>query len=159
VLVSGDKAPEFTGRTADGGAFRLSDLRGSSVVLYFYPRANSLGCTRESVSFALLHGALGEKGVRIVGVSVDDVNDQRRFAEKCSLPFPLVADASKEIARLYGVLGAFGHAKRVTFFIDPEGRVVDTVDSILPGPHVDRARRLWLASGPAPSAAARPPAP
>ena len=159
MLVPGDMAPEFTGRTSDGGTFKLSDLRGSSVILYFYPRANSPGCTRESLSFAHLSPAFGDRGVRIVGVSVDEIEEQRRFSERCSLPFPLVSDATKEVARLYGVLGAFGHAKRVTFYLDPQGRVLQVVDSILPGPHVQRARDLWLgtpAPGPSPTASPSP---
>ena len=157
MLVAGELAPEFSGRTAGGGSFRLSGLRGSSVILYFYPRANSPGCTRESLSFAHLAAAFGERGVRIVGVSVDEIEEQRRFAERCSLPFPLVSDGTKEVARLYGVLGAFGHAKRVTFYLDPQGRVLDVVDSILPGPHVQRARELWLTPASAPSPSSAPP--
>jgi peroxiredoxin Q/BCP len=154
MLVAGDVAPDFVGVTADGGQLRSADLRGAPLILYFYPRANSAGCTRESIGFAHYHRAFADRGIGIVGVSVDDQEDQKRFAEKCSLPFPLIADSSKEIARAFGVLGAFGLAKRVTFFLDANGRVVDVVDSFLPGAHVQRARARWL--GPTAGAAAAP---
>jgi thioredoxin-dependent peroxiredoxin len=144
VLVAGDAAPEFTAPDQEGRPVRLADLRGGPVVLYFYPKAGTAGCTRESVAFAQLHQSLASKGVRIIGVSVDDVVRQKQFAEECALPFPLLSDASREIARSYGVLGAFGHAKRVTFLLGPDGRILEVVESMLPGPHIERARARWL---------------
>lgn len=148
MLVAGDLAPAFSATTQDGSTFRLEELRGSPAVLYFYPKAGSAGCTRESIAFARIHDELARRGVRVVGVSVDDVSRQRQFAEKCSLPFPLVSDESRDVARAYGVLGAFGHAKRVTFLLDPNGRILEVVESILPGPHVDRTRARWLDAPP-----------
>jgi peroxiredoxin Q/BCP len=143
-LAVGDVAPEFEGRTAGGKQLRLSQLRGGPVVLYFFPKADSAGCTRESIGFAHYYPALRAQGVEVVGVSVDAVSDQRAFAERCSVPFPLVADAGKEIARSYGVLGVLGLAKRITFLLDRDGRVLEVVDSILPRPHVQRARDRWI---------------
>ena len=150
MLAPGDVAPEFEADAQDGTRLRLSQFRGSPLVLYFYPKASSLGCTRESVSFAQLHDEFQAKGVRIVGISVDDVEQQKRFAENCHLPFPLLSDANREIARSYGALGAFGLAKRVTFLIDADGRISDVVDSFLPGPHSERARQRWLQPGTGP---------
>jgi thioredoxin-dependent peroxiredoxin len=152
MLVAGDLAPDFAASNQDGTEVRLSGLRGAPVVLYFYPKAGTAGCTRESVAFAKLHGAFQSKGVRIIGISVDDVERQKRFSEDCRLPFPLLSDTSREIARAYGALGAFGHAKRVTFLIDGNGRIAEVIDAFLPGQHVERAQQHWLGPGPDPSA-------
>jgi peroxiredoxin Q/BCP len=156
MIQPGDLAPEFEGISTQGSGFRLSSLRGGPVVLYFYPRAGSLGCTYESIGFAKEHGALRDRGVSVVGVSVDSLVDQRKFLETCSLPFPLVADSDQAIARRFGVLGAFGHARRVTFLLDQGGRVLQVIDSIRPGVHVTAAKRAFLArhEGPAPGRAA-----
>jgi thioredoxin-dependent peroxiredoxin len=156
MIQPGDVAPDFEGISTQGSGFRLSSLRGGPVVLYFYPRAGSMGCTYESIGFAKEHPALKERGVSIVGVSVDSISDQRRFLETCSLPFPLVADGDQAIARKFEVLGAFGHARRVTFLLDAEGRVLQIVDSIRPGAHVTAVKRTFLGrpgSEPGPHAA------
>ncbi len=152
MLAPGDLAPDFEAPTADGGWIKLSGFRGAPVVIYFFPKAGTAGCTRESLGFASLFPSLAPRGVRVVGVSVDDAEHQHRFAENCALPFPLVADPGKEIARRYGVLGAFGLARRVTFVLDKDGRVADVIDSFLPGPHVQRVRDRLLAGGPHPVA-------
>ncbi|HEV2231447.1 MAG TPA: peroxiredoxin, partial [Thermoplasmata archaeon] len=85
MLVKGDPAPDFVGMTARGTPLRLSSLKGRRVVLYFYPKASSPGCTRESREFADRYSRFQERGVEIVGVSVDDPSAQQRFAERCSL--------------------------------------------------------------------------
>jgi thioredoxin-dependent peroxiredoxin len=144
MIQTGELAPDFEGISTQGSGFRLSSLRGRPVVLYFYPRAGSLGCTYESIGFAKEHAALRERGVSVVGVSVDSLLDQRKFLETCALPFPLVADSDQAIARRFGVLGAFGLARRVTFLLDGQGRVTHVVDSIRPGAHVTAAKRAFL---------------
>jgi thioredoxin-dependent peroxiredoxin len=141
VLAIGDRAPDFSAVSTQGGSFSLSKLRGRPVILYFYPKARSLGCTREAREFAQHYDELKARRIEVVGVSVDTLDEQSRFAEECRLPFPLIPDQDKQIARSYGVLGAFGYAKRVTFYLDAEGRVVDVVQSVAPGPHVARALR------------------
>ena len=142
MLAEGEVAPDFTGRTASGETIRLSQFRGRPVVVYFYPKAKTYGCTRESMEFAHQYPALQAKGAQVIGVSVDDVDAQREFAETCRLPFPLVADADREISRSYGVLGVFGRARRVTFVLSPDGRVEHVVASALPGPHAREAMRF-----------------
>lgn len=144
MIGIGEMAPEFDGKTHTGGRLRLSGLRGRSVVLYFYPEADTPGCTTESKGLRDVYPALRERGVEVVGVSVDPVPDQCAFAEKYALPFPLLADDSREIAGQYGVLGDGGRARRVTFFIDPEGRVRDVVDAGSAKPHLERTRTLYL---------------
>jgi len=144
VLAPGDVAPEFEAPTSDGTMLRLSSLRGAPVVVYFFPKASSMGCTRESLGFAGLFPSLAPHGVRVIGISVDDREHQTKFATDCSLPFPLLADPGKEIARRYGVLGAFGLARRVTFVLDRDLRVTEVIDTILPATHVEKVRRRLL---------------
>jgi peroxiredoxin Q/BCP len=126
MIAAGEAAPEFDCDTSTG-RIQLKALRGSPVVLYFYPEADTPGCTIESKRFRDLMPQLEAKGVKVIGVSTDAVPKQQAFAEKCSLPFPLVADVSKEITKSYGVLGPTGQAKRTTFMIDPKGTVVEVV--------------------------------
>lgn len=156
MIAVGTQAPDFEGPTADGGHLRLSELRGRPVVLYFFPKAGTFGCTRESLEFANRYSTLHHRGVHVVGVSVDDIREQREFALRCALPFPLVSDSKKEIARRFGVLGSFGYAKRVTFLIDADGRVVQVIDAMLPGSHASQAVARFAAGS---GAAERPPPP
>ena len=144
MLTNGATAPAFTAPTHDGRSLTLADLKGHPVVLYFYPRADTPGCTREAQGFRDAYPQFERAGVRIVGVSVDTVDDQRAFAEKCALPFPLVADPSKTIAGAYGVLGPRGTARRVTFLLDAEGRISSVIDSSDAEEHVRRARVALL---------------
>ena len=109
------------------------------MVLFFYPKANSLGCTVEARGFSEHYLEFTSAGVEVVGVSVDSVEAQKRFQEKCSLPFPLIADRDRAIAQKYGVLGLLGMAKRVTFLIGADGQVTDVIEGMSPGPHVRRA--------------------
>ncbi len=139
MIEAGQPAPEFTGTTQDGAPFALSSLKGRPVVLYFYPKANSLGCTLEARGFTEHYSEFRSSGVEVVGVSVDTVDAQKRFQEKCGIPYPLIADRDRSIAQKFGVLGLLGVAKRVTFLIDPNGTVSEVVEGIGPGPHVRRA--------------------
>jgi len=144
MIAAGDTAPDFTAPNQDGTPFRLSSLRGSPVVLYFYPKADTPGCTIESKGFRDVHAEFAAKKVRIVGVSVDDCPAQKAFAQKYGLPFPLVADSSKAVATAFGVLGPRGSARRVTFLIDPNGKVLEVVDASSPDPHLERTRARFL---------------
>ncbi|HYA58127.1 MAG TPA: peroxiredoxin [Thermoplasmata archaeon] len=151
----GEIAPDFEGRTGDGGKLALASLRGRPLVLYFYPKANTLGCTIEARGFAEHYSEFQKAGVGVVGVSVDTVEDQHGFSEKCQLPFPLIADADKSIARRYGALGLLGVAKRVTFLIDADGKILEVHQGALPGAHVKIALERLVTgsavSGPKPS--------
>ena len=147
MLAAGEIAPDFSGVGADGSTVSLSSYRGHPLVLYFYPKANTTGCTIEAREFTSHFPEFQRAGVAVVGVSVDSVESQRSFVEKCAIPFPLVADHDRSIARKYGVLGWLGMAKRVTFFLDADGRVAEVVEGMMPGPHV---RRALERIGPAP---------
>ncbi|MCI4346500.1 MAG: peroxiredoxin [Thermoplasmata archaeon] len=136
MLGVGAVAPEFEGTAADGSRFKLSSTRGRPLVLFFFPKANSAGCSVEARGFSEHYGEFRDQGVAVVGVSVDSVRAQAGFAANCALPFPLIADHDKSIARKYGVLGILGLARRVTFLVDPDGRVLEVVSGMLPTPHV-----------------------
>ena len=140
----GDTAPDFTAPTARGETLKLSSLRGRPVVLYFYPEADTPGCTVESKGFRDIYPELKSHHVEVVGVSCDSVEKQCAFADKYSLPFPLIADASKSVATSYGVLRPSGRARRVTFFLTADGRVQEIVDSSEASNHVARAQALYL---------------
>jgi len=142
MLAVGATAPDFKFQVPDGSTRSLSSYRGRPVVLYFFPKANTTGCTLETRGFAERYPQFQQRGVEVIGVSVDTSETQAAFAEKCGSQFPMVGDASKEIARAYGVLGLLGVAKRVTFLLDGDLRVREVVEGMLPAPHL-RAAEAW----------------
>ncbi len=144
MIAVGSPAPDFEAKDARGATFRLSSLKGQQVVLYFFPKAFTGGCTIETQRFAELAPRLEPKGVQVVGVSVDSAETQQRFADHCHAAFPIVSDATKSIARDYGVLSLLGFSKRVTFYLDEGGVVRDVVSGMLPGPHLERTKSRYL---------------
>jgi peroxiredoxin Q/BCP len=125
----GTLAPEFALSDADGSQRRLIDWRGHWLVLYFYPRDNTPGCTLEAANFRDNRAALDALDAQVVGVSVDDSASHRAFVEQQQINFPLLVDVGGEVARRYGALTNLGFlkiAKRRTFLIDPDGRVAKT---------------------------------
>ena len=150
MLAVGTLAPDFEAIDSRGQPFRLSSLRGQKVVLYFFPKAFTGGCTLETRQFAQLAPALSEQGVQVIGVSVDDAGTQHRFADHCGASFPIVSDSTKAIARSYGVLSFLGFSKRVTYFLDEAGTVQEAVAGMLPGPHVARTKARFLAASRSP---------
>jgi thioredoxin-dependent peroxiredoxin len=130
TLVVGDAAPDFTVPDGDGNAVSLSQFHGKTVVLYFYPRDNTPGCTKEACGFRDNWAALQERGVVVLGVSTDTQASHRKFTTKFTLPFPLLSDENKELSQLYGVWGekkfmgkTFLGIKRSTFVIAPDGTI------------------------------------
>jgi len=144
MVETGQAAPDFVAPDQDGKPFTLSSLRGSPVVLYFYPEADTPGCTVEAKGFQNFLPEFSAKQVRIVGVSTDDCPAQKAFANKYGLRFPLIADSKKDVATKYGVLKPSGTARRVTFLIDATGTVVEVVDAPAADTHVARARKRFL---------------
>jgi thioredoxin-dependent peroxiredoxin len=144
MVDTGQPAPDFVAPDQDGKPFTLSSLRGTPVVLYFYPAADTPGCTIEAKGFQNYLAEFAAKKVHVVGVSTDDCPAQKAFANKYSLHFPLIADSKKEVATKYGVLKPSGTARRVTFLIDAEGKVVEVVDNSSADQHVVRARERFL---------------
>ena len=130
MLKEGDKAPDIRVQTDAGAEFRLSDLKGKRVVLYFYPRADTPGCTVEACEFRDGMKAFAKKGVAVVGVSPDKPAAQAKFKQKYDLPFTLLADEEKAAAEAYGVWkekNMYGKKvmgiARTTFVIGPDGRI------------------------------------
>lgn len=143
MIEVGQEAPDFSAESSTGPV-HLKALRGAPVVLYFYPAADTPGCTIEAKAFRDRLPKFAEKKVTVLGISTDTVPAQKAFADHCGLPFPLVADPSKKITESYGVLRPTGTARRVTFLLDPQGKVVEVVDTGSPMPHVEAAERRYL---------------
>lgn len=130
MLKEGDKAPEIKVDTDSGKPFKLSSMKGKTVVLYFYPRADTPGCTTEACEFRDLSAGFKKKNAVVIGVSPDTVNAQSKFKGKFELPFDLLADADKEVAQAYGVWkekNMYGKKvmgiERTTFIIDDKGKI------------------------------------
>jgi peroxiredoxin Q/BCP len=138
VPAIGSTAPEFSLPDQNGAARRLAEWRGKWVVLYFYPRDDTPGCTTEACSFRDDISQLTALGAQVVGVSVDDTVSHKAFAEKHQLPFPLLADATAAVARQYGALSDWlvvKVAKRYSFIVDPAGRIAKVYLSVDPARH------------------------
>ncbi len=124
LLKVGDPAPDFHAPAHDGRDVSLAGLRGHKVVLYFYPKAFTPLCTRETIRFRDNYEELRALGAEVIGISVDDAETQCRFAEQTQVRFPIVADPSKEISRSFGVLRSLlPWDRRITYVVDEEGRV------------------------------------
>ncbi len=124
ALSEGQSAPDFTAKTDDGKTVRLSDFRGKDVVLYFYPKDDTPGCTVQACSFRDNLSAFAGKNAVILGVSVDSVESHQAFKKKYQLPFTLLADTGGAISKAYGVYNEqWGMSKRWTFVIDPAGKI------------------------------------
>ena len=122
MLRTGTEAPDFTAALDTGGTLTLSDLRGQNVVLYFYPRAFTLGCTAQAKGFCAALPAITAADAIVVGISTDNADTLYRFRNTFDLPFDLVTDASGEIRKLYDVRRRFGlGTSRVTYVIDRQG--------------------------------------
>jgi peroxiredoxin Q/BCP len=134
----GQPAPAFKLQDQDGKWHSLGDYKGKWVAIYFYPKDDTPGCTTQACSFRDNIFAFNKEGAVIVGISVDDVASHKKFAEKHGLPFALLADADKAVAKQYGVLKNYGvveFARRDTFLIDPEGRIAKHYESVDPEGH------------------------
>jgi thioredoxin-dependent peroxiredoxin len=127
--AAGADAPGFALKDQSGKVQKLEDYRGKWVVLYFYPRDDTPGCTEQACKFRDDMAQLTQLGAQVLGVSVDDSASHAKFAAKYKLPFPLLADEGGAVAKAYGALsdwGVFTYARRYTFLIDPQGRVAKT---------------------------------
>lgn len=136
--ATGEAAPDFTLMDQKGEWHSLSDYRGKWVALYFYPRDDTPGCTKEACSFRDNIVAFREIGAEIVGVSVDNVDSHEEFAEKYQLPFSLLADVDAEVATSYGVLKKMGpmqYASRQSFLIDVDGHIAKHYPEVNPEEH------------------------
>jgi peroxiredoxin Q/BCP len=137
-MIVGNPAPEFSLPDQAGASRSLADYRGRWVVLYFYPRDDTPGCTTEACRFRDDHALLKQLGAEILGVSVDSRERHAGFSRKHELPFPLLADTDGAVARLYGALWGvwpLRFARRHTFLIDPRGRIAKIYRAVNPSTH------------------------
>ena len=145
MLKENELAPDFTLSDQDGRAVTLSALRGQPVVLYFYPKDDTPGCTTQACDVRDRIGELKQRGALIFGVSPDSVAPHRKFADKYALSFPLLSDTDHRVAEQYGVWHEramfgkrFSSNDRTTYVIDAEGRVKKVLPKVSPDEHVDR---------------------
>ncbi len=148
-LSIGDKAPEFSGVDQDGKQVALSDFKGKKVVLYFYPKDQTPGCTQEACNLRDNIGKLSSEGYEVLGVSSDDVSSHKEFQQKYNLPFSLVADTDKSINQKYGVWvekerdgKKYMGTARVTFLIDENGVITNIIDKVDTKDHANQILKL-----------------
>ena len=142
MVAEGQEAPDFTLADQDGNQVTLSELRGQPVVLYFYPKADTSGCTTQACGVRDHRADYERAGAKVLGASPDTVSAQRKFADKYRLDFPLLADENHEVAELYGVWGekkmygkTYMGVQRATFVIDPDGKVAKVFPKVSPKTH------------------------
>ena len=141
-LKVGDVAPAFTVATSGGGKLSLADFKGQNVILYFYPKDDTPGCTKEACAFRDGYADFKKKGAVVLGVSTDPVKSHDKFVEKFKLPFTILADEDKKIVEAYGVWGEkqfmgrkYQGTFRVTFLIGPDGRIKNIWPTVKPEEH------------------------
>jgi thioredoxin-dependent peroxiredoxin len=143
-LKEGDKAPDFAVPDADGNVVRLKDLRGKKVVLYFYPKDDTPGCTKEACAFRDSFGKFRKRGIEVLGVSLDSEKSHQKFAKKFDLPFRLLADTDRALSEKYGTYGEkkfmgrkYMGVHRMTFLIDEKGKIKKIYEKVKPDDHAE----------------------
>ena len=149
-LKEGSKAPIFEGIDQDGNTIKLTDYIGKKVILYFYPKDNTPGCTAEACNLRDNYDSLIKKGFVVIGVSPDSEKSHKGFAGKYSLPFPLIADTSKKIMNDYGVWGekklygkSYMGVIRTTFIIDGNGIIEKIIEKVDTAGHTEQIFKLY----------------
>jgi thioredoxin-dependent peroxiredoxin len=144
-LAEGMPAPPFEGVDQNGNSIRLQDLRGRKVILYFYPKDDTPGCTKEACNLRDNYAALQEAGYTIIGVSADTIESHKKFAEKYHLPFSLLADPEKKIISAYQAWGKkklygkeYEGTLRITYIIDENGIISRIIKNVKPEQHASQ---------------------
>ena len=150
MLQEGDKAPDFTAKDQDGNRVKLSELRGTRTVLYFYPKDDTPGCTKQACGLRDSFSVFEEKKIKILGVSTDDENSHRKFISKYDLPFTLLADTNHEIVDAYESYGDkqfmgknYKGVLRKTFLIDETGKIKKIFDKVKVEEHADQVLKAF----------------
>ncbi|MDY0076443.1 MAG: thioredoxin-dependent thiol peroxidase [Bacteroidales bacterium] len=150
MLEKGEKAPEFSAKDQHGNTVSLSDFKGKNVVLYFYPKDNTPGCTKEACNLRDNHDELIDKGFVVLGVSPDTEESHQKFAEKFSLPFSLLADPELKIVKAYGAWGEknmygkkYEGLLRSTFIINKEGKIEEVIKKVKTDDHANQIFKLY----------------
>lgn len=152
-LRVGDKAPYFEGKDQNGNVIRLSDFKGKKLVLYFYPKDDTPGCTAEACNLRDNYQTLLEKGYAVLGVSTDDETSHQKFIQKYQLPFPLIADTDKKLHELFGTWGekkmygkTYQGTHRITFIIDENGIIAEIIQKVDTKAHAQQILKLCKTS-------------
>ena len=152
-LKEGDKAPDFAVPDAEGKMVRLKDLRGKKVVLYFYPKDDTPGCTKEACSFRDSFAAFKRRGIEVLGVSLDNEKSHQKFAQKYGLPFRLLADTERSVSEAYGTYGekkfmgrTYMGNNRMTFLIDEKGKIKKIFSKVKPEDHSEEVLQAFKKS-------------
>ncbi len=145
TLKAGDAAPEFSAKDQDGNVHELKDYKGKKLVVFFYPKASTPGCTAEACNLRDNWEVFQEKGYEILGVSADSARRQTNFKNKHELPFPLLADEEKEVINAFGVWGPkkfmgkeYDGIHRTTFIIDEEGKIEEVIGKVKTKAHAEQ---------------------
>src|SRR5690554_2794682 len=146
----GSEAPAFKALDAEGKEYTLNDFKGKKLVLFFYPKDMTPGCTNQVCNLRDHYEELQDMGIELLGVSIDDKERHKKFIEKHQLPFPLLEDPEKIILNTYGVWGPkkfmgreFDGTHRTTFLIDEEGKVVHRIDRVKTKDHAAQIKEFW----------------
>jgi peroxiredoxin Q/BCP len=149
-LKEGSKAPLIDGIDQNGNEVKLTNFSGKKVILYFYPKDNTPGCTAEACNLRDNYNSLQKKGFSVIGVSADSEKSHKGFAEKYSLPFPLIADTSKKILNDYGVWGekklygkTYMGVLRTTFVIDEKGIIEKIIEKVNTADHTEQIFKMY----------------
>jgi peroxiredoxin Q/BCP len=144
ILPAGETAPDFVLKDQSGREVRLSDFRGRTVVLFFYPKANSMGCTAEACQFRDSYQDFSDAGADVIGISSDSVGEQNTFAQRNRLPYTLLSDPGEVVHKQFGVLRSFGGLLkgRATFIIGPDGVVRHSFQTINATAHMAPALKV-----------------
>jgi peroxiredoxin Q/BCP len=140
-MKPGERAPEFNAKDQNGNDVSLKSFLGRPVVLYFYPKDDTPGCTAEACSFRDSMTSLQDRGIVVLGVSVDSEESHSKFASKHKLNFPLLSDRNRDIVRAYGVGSVVGVARRVTYIIGPDGIIKHVFPHVNVKSHADEVLR------------------
>lgn len=149
-LQKGDKAPLFSAKDEQGNTLNLIDYQGEKLILFFYPKASTPGCTAEACNLRDFNKELQEKGFALLGVSADSPKRQQNFKSRNNLPFPLVPDVDKEIINAYGVWGPkkfmgkeYEGIHRTTFVIDEEGKIEEVISKVKTKDHAEQIIEIY----------------
>jgi len=150
MLKAGTTAPDFKTTNTNGENVRLKDYRGKKVVLYFYPKDDTPGCTKEACSFRDAFADFKKRGIEVIGVSTDSEASHKKFTAKYKLPFTLLADTDHSIADAYGVYGekkfmgrTYMGVKRMTFLIDEKGKIRKVFEKVKPEEHAQEVLQAF----------------
>jgi len=148
----GDKAPDFAARDANGDVIRLKDLRGKKVVLYFYPKDDTPGGTKEACAFRDAYARFKKRGIEVLGVSLDSEASHQKFLKKYDLPFRLLADTDRKVSESYGTYGqkrfmgrTYMGNHRMTFLIDEKGKIKKIFSKVKPEDHAEEVLNAFSA--------------